>query len=637
MTNGGVYPPRWTMIKNEWNIQTRNHVDQILIMDSINNIYLSSQVFHNNTWMLHNLKYGITPIYYCGYAAKIQPTMEPFKSLLAGIPIDVIQTQLNIFTTGINPANTNPVVTGSSPNGTVSPYSQNISIPAVTMNSNTTKNPIPTNGVLCDPQAGCTLGYLGTGVNVKLGCVAPSCTPAPLQYTVDGSRLTDNPDGSSNQGSNNVVIVPAYNGKVPAMIQVPLYILIKTLWDACSPANTTFVVVNNSEANIESSISDFTYITTNLKIIYRCYFWALNCSNKSIKGSNLQASAYTAFVTTPFNALGISTSDLSYLVDVAAYYKAIYDNTYQSQSDYSNMFSKPSYSSCQTGCSKYTDRSGTICVPTTSNITTCLPSPACTPMCNNNFCINPYPNYASSVLSTLNPVSPGVFCASNSAASSTLMNYTPSFYPQTKALPTPPPPPGPVQPRLGLNTPSIIIQDQETFLCEDRGLGNIYRYNKNSGSGPTKTKYSNVQIAMTYTPSMDVSNSSWVWSHSLDGTSLRCNQIPLDFSGSITCPAGKNCSPPSVAAPTVNSQPEEEEEEEEEQEEEAQEEEEPPPDNSANVTGGLVLCGIFGCILFVLIGGGVAAYFYLKSKQIPLSGKKNRKSSKGGDYFYYDW
>jgi hypothetical protein len=32
------YPPWWIMIKNEWKTVTRNHVDQILIMDSINNI-----------------------------------------------------------------------------------------------------------------------------------------------------------------------------------------------------------------------------------------------------------------------------------------------------------------------------------------------------------------------------------------------------------------------------------------------------------------------------------------------------------------------------------------------------------------------------------------------------------------------
>lgn len=647
MTNGGVFPPRWSMIKNEWNIQSRNHVDQIVIMDSINNIYLSTQVFFNNAWMLDNLKYGISPIYYSAYASKILPTMEPFKSLLAGIPIDIIQSKLNIFTQGITTIATT-TVTGTSSTGTVSPYSQNISIPAVTMTNFLNKNPIPDNGVVCDPGSGCKLGIVGTGVDMKAGCVAPSCTPSPMAYKVGGTSTTDPNKGATQQ---QVTIVPAYNGKAPSMIYVPLYTLIKLLWDSCSPNNTTFVIVDNNENNIENTIPDFGHITPNLKIIYRCYFWALNCSNKSIKGSkNLQASAYSTFVTTPFATLGLTgTPDLSYLIDVGAYYKAIYDNTYQSESDYSNMFSKPSYSKCERGCSGYTDsRTGDICIPTSSNNATCKQSDACTPMCNNNFCLNTYPNYTSTVLNTLIPLSSSIFCPANSNASSVLMNYPQSFYKQTKAPPPPMPPGVTPPPRFGTSGNSIPIKDKETFLCEDRGLGNIYRYNANGTNGPTKTKYSNAKIAASYTPGMDITSATWVWSHSLDGTSLSCNKIPLDFSGSITCPSGQNCSAPTTTNQNIpdpqpkaveksqvqtKTQPEEEEEEEEQIEDESQ----TNNSSTSNQSSGLIISGIFIFICVLLLLSGVALFIYLQTQNMN-TGKKHKKSSKhsGGEYFYYD-
>jgi hypothetical protein len=318
--NTGVHPPYWSMINNEWNIYSRNHVDQILIMDSINTIYLSSHVSHNGSRFFNNFVYGITPIYYCAYAAKILPTVEPFKSLLAGKGIDEIQNMYNIFNIGIiNP--TIPLQPSSSSttnfsSTTQSPYTKTLSKNSITLQTINNKNPSPINGVACDDVPnGCQLGNTGTPQNPKIECVAPSCTASPMMWTNTSSFIGMTMSSNIDQGLSTtgipVTIVPAYSGTVPKIIQVPLYTFIKLLWDMCSPTSTQYVIVDNIENNIENNIPDFSFITPKLQIIFRCYFWALNCINQSIRGSkNLQSTAYARLVTAPYTTLNLSINDL---------------------------------------------------------------------------------------------------------------------------------------------------------------------------------------------------------------------------------------------------------------------------------------------------------------------------------------
>ena len=687
-TNGILNPPWWTIIKNEWNILTRNHVDQILIMDSVNNIYLNSIASITETSAtISNLIYGVTPIYYSAYAAKVLPTMEPFKSLLAGTPIDIIQANLNVFNMGIISSNTNPVITRSSiastpsassilSSGTISPYTQSISIPAVTIESNVTKNMIPKPGVVCDRDSGMNIVTVqecipllnemkpkvilvpshtpicSTDCSGTVTCEpSKDCVNAPMLYQCPSATAGTDTANNCNTAKQTITIVPAYNGIAPKKIFVPLYKLIKVLWEKCSGQNPIFVVVDNNENNIESSIPDFAYLTDSLKTIYRCYFWALNCNNKSINGSRgLQANAYTSFVTEPYTSLNLPTTspDLSYLIDAGAYYKAIYDNCYQYTSEWSDMFGKPSEKNCATGCGAYTDRrTGAQCTPTQANYNTCVASPACKPMCNNNFCVNSYPNYTSGIYNTLSKAASSyVFCGSNGNASSNLMTYPTSFYPQVQAPPPPPPvmPPSiPLPPRLGATTTatSIAIQDKQTFLCQDRGLGHIYRYNATNN---TKTQYSSAGIAATYTPSMDLSSSMWVWSNSLDGTSLKCNNIPSDLSNTISCPSGQTCITPSSSISLGDLNTGYTEPENEEPRDEEPGDEEPADDNvvsedlSEGITMLSIIIGIIGYIFFIIIAGLIIYFAYVNRKKIPKPKlpKLSKVVKPNGGYFYYD-
>ena len=471
--------PEWFMIQNEWGIKTKNNEDQILIMDFINNIYVD----------LLNLTQSSTVIYYAGYASKVLKTIEPFKSLLAGIPIDIIQQRINIFNVGLSDSSLNASVSSSTQSNTLT-YDQN------------TKTS-------------------GSG------------TISPYNIPISGSTP-------------------------PKYLCVPLFNVIRALW-GWSSYSTNMIVDNNGFA-IEAKIPDFSFISDQNKIVYRCYWWALNIFNLSIPTSirnnfikfmtNIPVPTSGTYAN-PFKNTDGSTYDTTVFVDAAAYFKAIYDNCYLIP-DNIFMFGKPSNYPCQ-NCEVHS--------------TTNYPYPGSNPNasyvcpvnCNGPFfCINSIPQPNSKILGVINSMNTSggniaayTFCKSASAGASSSISVVPA------PLPPPPPPPPPVTPpgvspppRLGATNSSttVAIADKQTFLCQDRGVSNIYRYNKTEN---TKTKYATGIVAASYTPSMDLTSSSWVWSNSLDGVSLTCGAITLDLSTTISCPKGEYCGPP----PSSSNQP----------------------------------------------------------------------------------
>jgi len=210
------------------------------------------------------------------------------------------------------------------------------------------------------------------------------------------------------------------------------------------------------------------------------------------------------------------------------------------------------------------------------------------------------------------------------------MKYPISFFPQDQA-PTPtapvmPPSPEPI-PRIS----STSLQDKQTFLCETLDTNKIYRYNL---SNNTKTRYLSASIAKTYTPSMDITNSIWIWKNSLDGTTAKCSKIPVE--GEISCSYGQTCISPSTnsvpdsnrspsvldsnRSPSVNSQVN------------------PPSIQDPKIFGLssetiLILSivgGVLACIIFLVVAGLIIYSSYKKNNKLKIT------KPKSGGYFYYD-
>jgi hypothetical protein len=515
-------PLPYHLIQNIYHIKTRHHFDQSLIMDPSNNIFLDHL----------NLEMGVTVIYYSGYAAKILPNVEPFKSLLKGYPIDFIQSQLNIFSLGLSDQSldaTNVPAANLPAGGLAGPVSL-----AAALATTTTKSPY-------DPS-------IITNI-------------APVQLASADNKLYTTKLG--------------YSGPAKPIIHISIFSIIKVLWDNCVGDTTRFPVMGfdpNSTAtpavlvNIEAYIPDFSKVTMYVRTVYRCYFWALNVNNqtlikasptfmaqvrtalvkdlidarlfdKNLPNGTLSASltanipngtAGTASTVTP-PPITLENLDYSYYVDAAAYYKALYDNNYNSRLD---QFQKPNVGVCRDNC-------GTV---GTSSRDLGVRYPPCQDGCGSTvFCVNKSPNSTSNSFKfngrNIDPTG-YVFCAASGGKSNGTTEIKIVTVPP---VPLPPPPPVfapsvPPVPRLTIAT----LRPNQTFLCESRSLQNVYKYTAQG----KKVAYTSLGIAQSYTPEMDVTNSMWVWKNSLDGITTKCNQIETDFSvPSISCPNNMYCGP----------------------------------------------------------------------------------------------
>jgi len=549
-------PYSWHLIQNTWNIKNRNHPDQCVIMDQINNIYIDRA----------NLFMQVTVIFYAGYAAKVLPTVEPFKSLLDGIPIDTIQEKTNVFRKGLIGTDvTMPLIIGSanaSSSGTLSPYNSLQSFPTTTFKGSVT-NPL-------DPILAI--------FNIQATTTTPVTVTIKNAYTLEKA------------------------------IYVPIFKVIKTLWDECAKFDTStppkplYPVVDNAGVNCESLIPDFAYITSYNKIVYRCYFWALNANNKSITGQTATA-AKTNFFTDLAASTGVKDFHETMLVDAAAYYKALYDNNYLLSND---QFAKPSNASRPTG----------------------------------KFCVRKSPNTSTSGFTTggTSIDSTGyVFCELSQSASDVINLVRPP-------PPDPPsPPPPPIPP--GVSPPPQISQlnDKQTFLCENRSIARLYQYKQATNS---KIPFANAGVAISYTPSMtslSLSDSNWVWTNSLDGINLKCSQIQNDTTVQpIYCPKGQTCAPPPSESGLI---PGADMEGEggggggggggDEEEPPPEEEEEPKPASGSNNTGlsisSSVLSSISCCMLII----GVIVFFFVMNNRGAKKNQISKLVKKVGGYFQY--
>ena len=545
-------PFSWHLIRNTWNIRNRNHPDQCIIMDQINNIYIDRA----------NLFMQVTVIFYAGYAAKILPTVEPFKSLLAGIPIDEIQKETNVFRKGLIGTDIVMPVKPTTSTPSQSPYNSRQTFPATTFTGTITN--------ALDPF----LAIFG---------IQPTSSPVTVtvkdQYTLERA------------------------------IYVPIFQVIKTLWDECAKFDTSvppkplYPVVDNAGVNCESQIPDFAYITSYNQIVYRCYFWALNANNKSIIGQTATAANTNFIQNLKEPGTGVKDFHETMLVDAAAYYKALYDNNYLLSGD---QFGKPNNASRPTGkfCVKKS--------PTTSN--------------------SGFMTGGSSIDQT-----GYVFCEISQSASDVISLVRPP-------PPDPPsPPPPPIPP--GVSPPPQISQlsDKQTFLCENRSTTRLYQYKQ-----PTNTKipYANPGVAISYTPSMtnlSLSDSNWVWTNSLDGINLKCSQIQNDNGiPPIFCPKGQTCAPPpseSGAIPGADNGDgggggggggEEGGEEEPPPEEPV-----PPSASGSNNTGLSIMCSVLSCICFCMAVSGVIVFFFVMNNKTARKSQISKLVKKVGGYFQY--
>lgn len=546
-------PYSWHLIRNIWNIKSRDHPDQALIMDQINNIYIDRA----------NLFMQVSVIFYAGYASKVLPTVEPFKSLLAGYPIDIIQEKTNVFRKGLIGTDivVNSTESKTSPNATKSPYESLPTFPDIKFKSSI----FDTNNTW----------YKIFKIEAK---------PADLQ---------------------EIIVKKAYT--LEKAIYVPIFKVIKTLWDECSKFDTStppkplYPVVDNTGTNCESLIPDFAFITSYNQIIYRCYFWALNANNKSINGET-KTKAYTNFIAN-LSAIGTGVKDFheTMLVDAAAYYKALYDNNYLLSGD---RFGKPDNPRNSSG----------------------------------DFCVNKSPNTNDNSFITgglsIDPVG-YVFCALQASASDNISLVSPP-------PPDPPPPPPP------LITPSIpppprisTLNDKQTFLCENRNVSRIYKYNQSTN---TKIPYASAGIAITYTPSMtsgSLSDSLWVWNNSLDGVNLKCSQISNDMTiSSIYCPNGQNCAPPpsetdNIPGTNVGGGDEGGEGDYEEGGEEAEDDQpKKAPASGPNNTALIISIVVVIFIVLILFAAAAAFYFFIIRKNA-IKTEVPKLVKKTGGYFQY--
>jgi disulfide bond formation protein DsbB len=527
---------------------------------------------------------AVNVIFYCGYAAKWISTVEPFRSLLLGYPIDFIENQLNIFSQGISDSTIDAIRIPLKPSVQLATQST-ISTPSATgVYSAATQSVLQSDPVLVSiAQAEAAFPsrspYSRASPNITLK--EESITAKDDKKVVTKIRVTNSAPGSYLNA----------NDLKRAVLCVPTYWIMRQLWDMCSQAddrgNPTYPVigfVNGKLDTIENIIPDFVnnLVTDYLKITYRCYFWALNFNNKSFDNyanntANPNSNRIRIILSTLkvglvdyakdkniFNVNEDKAVDYSYYVDAAAYYKALYDNNHNDKSD---MFMKPNSVACEPKCGTI----GTNKVATTQNpiVDFGRRYPPCAPGCGKGvFCLNKSPNTVSRsfLYNGRDSVDPTgyVFCSvGTGGGSSGTDNIKFVIVPPIPEPPPPPPPSVSARPLPRLSTidqpngtnPTVQIKENQTFLCEDRSLRNIYKYTLAAVNGPNQPKvpsklpYQSLGIAATYTEGMDIASSTWVWQNSLDGIVLKCKDLPIDnTTPSITCPKGQNCAPPPAAS-----------------------------------------------------------------------------------------
>lgn len=639
----GFAPARYHLINNNFDIRTRNNADQILIMDPSNNIFMDD----------FTLMLTVNVIFYCGYASKWLSTVEPFRSLLLGYPIDFIENQLNIFSQGVSDSTIDairiplkPVVrstTIATPSATGIYSAASVSVPQT--------SPVLVTIAQAEAAFPSRSPYSRASPNITLK--EESVMDSTNKKVVTKMAVTNSAPGS--------YINP--NNLTKAVLCVPTYWIIRQLWDMCSQAdaqgNSKYPVMGfvNGKLNIiENIMPDFAnnLVTDYLKITYRCYFWALNFNNKSFddyaNNAANNSDTKSLLMRTIINELRIglvnyvsdknvfnvntsNTVDYSYYVDAAAYYKALYDNNFKDKTDY---FLKPSSTACEPKCG--TIGVNKVSTPDNPDVDIGRRYPPCAPGCGNGiFCLNKSPNTVrkSFLFNGRDSVDPTgfVFCNISSGGESKGTDFI--NFVRVPPIPDPPPPPPPSVsatplPRLSTadqpngTNPTVRIREGQTFLCEDRSLRNVYKYTLASLNGPDQPKvpaklpYQSLGMAASYTPDMDIASSTWVWKNSLDGIILKCRDLPIDnTTPSITCPLGQNCDPPPSKSPFHNVFPPTKTGPDDGPNGYDEEEEEPKSDGSLFASmGSLFICG---CIAFTCISGIMVLVIVMMGKSAPAA------------------